>query len=339
LRLKEDLDIIVKLKGRKIFLRVLKEKYRMRLMRHKLSLLVFFVGLFLLGHATVVHSKSGNAPPEVLSNQRLTNHFHIYTDLDSNSLDYYEQFFEGFVDYFEEYYFKIRQKRPLVIYLFKDESSYKPYAETARGSYTKYGFYLGLKKNIIVVNRASGLGTATHELVHYFVDVGFLEHPPAWIDEGIATFFEKFIGHLDDDGKLNISFGYFSNWRFPITKKRINKLSMERIIKSEDPDQCAARSLMLFLHKKHLFANCVKKWRIARKDPTGVMVLEKIYGQSIAQIEQDWKTWVRSQPIDENVKLVPWAFVMPQKEWDRWLNANKDKLYWNEEENIYKISK
>ena len=117
-------------------------------------------------------------------------------------------------------------------------------------SYTKYGFYSGLKNNIIVVNRASGLGTATHELVHYFIDVGFPEHPPVWIDEGIATFFEKFIGHFDDSGKLNISFGYFSNWRFPITKKKINKLSLKQIINSKDMSQCAARSFMLFLHKK-----------------------------------------------------------------------------------------
>jgi hypothetical protein len=318
--------------------RCFKGENKMKLMRHKLSLLVFFVGLVFLGFVKV-QNRTGNAPPDVLSNQRITNHFHIYTNLDSNSLDYYERFFEGFVDCFEKHYFNIRQDRPLIIYLFKDESSYKPYAETVGGSYTKYGFYLGLKKNIIVVNRASGLGTATHELVHYFIDVGFPRRPPAWIDEGIAAFFEKFIGHIDDNGELNISFGYFSNWRFPITKKTIDKLSLRRIITSKDPDQCAARSFMLFLHKKGLFANCVKKWRIAKKDPTGVKVLEKTYAKSIAQIEQDWKTWVRSQPIDENVKLVPWAFVMPPKEWGRWLSENKDRLYWNEEEKIYKIHK
>ena len=68
-------------------------------------------------------------------------------------------------------------------------------------------------------------------------------------------------------------------------------------------------------------------------------VLEKTYGRSIAQIEQDWKSWIQLQPIDENVKLVPWAFVMPPKKWDRWLSANKDRLYWNEKEKIYKVKK
>ena len=306
-------------------------------MRLARALFLFSVCIYLSLVVYADYNYSYTKPPKVLSNQRKTQHFHIYTDLDSGSLDHYEQFFEGFVKYFEKDYFKIRQRRPLKIYLFKNEASYKPYAESVHGSYTKYGFYMGLKRNLIVVNRASGLGTTTHELVHYFIDTSFVKHPPEWIDEGIATFFEKFIGHLDENGNLTISFGYFSNWRFPITKKDINKLNLKNLIKSSDPDQCAARSLMLFLHKKGLFSKCVKKWRIAKNDPTGVVTLEKIYGKSISKIEQDWKNWIRSQPIDENVKLVPWAFVKTNEDWRKWWQKNQNRLYWSEEEQIYRV--
>ena len=58
----------------------------MRLTRHKLILSPFFIGLSLLGLTAIVQGKTQNAPPEVLSNQRITNHFHIYTDLESHSL-------------------------------------------------------------------------------------------------------------------------------------------------------------------------------------------------------------------------------------------------------------
>ena len=275
--------------------------------------------------------------PKALWNRRKTEHFHIYTDHDSASLDYYEHFLEGFFEYFDSGFVKIGQKRRLKVYLFKDTISYKPYAESVRAQYTPYGFYKGPWVNIIVVNRDSGLGTATHELVHHFIATSFAREPPEWVNEGIATFFEKFIGHLDKEGKLTISVGYFSNWRFPITKKNADRLSLSRLISAADPDQCAARSLMLFLHKKVLFKRFVRQMSTQTDDPAGSVTLQNVYGKLNPEIEQDWKDWIRSQPIDGNVKLVERAFVKTDEQWQRWLNANKDSLYWSEQEQIYRV--
>jgi hypothetical protein len=55
---------------------------------------------------------------------------------------------------------------------------------------------------------------------------GGRREPPRWVNEGFAAFFEKFIGHLDPQGNLTFSFGYFSNWRFPITKAMVEDLSL-----------------------------------------------------------------------------------------------------------------
>jgi len=277
--------------------------------------------------------------PKILSTRRKTEHFHIYTNLDPDSLNYYEHFLEGFFDYFNSRYFEIGQKRRLKVYLFEDTTSYKPYAESVRKHYTRYGFYMGPWANIIVVNRDSGLGTTTHELVHHFIATSFAAEPPKWVDEGIATFFEKFIGHLDEKGKLTISFGYFSNWRFPITKNKVDgiSLSLSGLIAAVEPDQSAARSLMLFLHKKGLFENFVRQMSMQTDNPTGSVTLQKVYGKPIAEIEREWKAWIRAQPIDGNVKLVERAFVMTEKEWQRWWNANKRRLYWSEKEQIYRV--
>jgi hypothetical protein len=279
-----------------------------------------------------------NLLQQVLTNQRQTEHFHIYSNLDSDSLDYYEQFFEGFFGYFNRDYFEIGQKRPLKVYLFKDTDSYMPYAISV-GCRSPYGFYIGPEENIIVVNRDSGLGTTTHELVHHFIATSLSRRPAKWVEEGIATFFEKFIGHLDNEGKLTISFGYFSNWRFPITKASVNSLNLREMIRAKNPDQCAARSLMLFLNKKGLFKNFVRQISTVKDDRDGSATLQKVYGKSIAEIEREWKDWIKAQPIDEDVLLVSSAFVLPAKQWEAWWQVNKDKLYWSEEEQIYRVKK
>ena len=279
-----------------------------------------------------------NLIQQVLTNQRQTEHFHIYSNLDLALLNYYEQFFEGFFEHFNREYFEIGQKRPLKVYLFKDTDSYKPYARSVRCR-SPYGFYMGPQENIIVVNRDSGLGTATHELVHHFIATSFARRPAEWVNEGIATFFEKFIGHIDNEGKLTISFGYFSNWRFPITKGIVNRLDLREMITAKEPDQCAARSLMLFLHKKGVLKNFVRQISAARGDRDGSATLQKVCGKTIAEIEREWKYWIKSQPIDEDVLLVSSAFVLTESRWQLWWRANKNKVYWSEQEQIYRVKK
>jgi hypothetical protein len=276
-------------------------------------------------------------PPKILSTQLITKHFNILTNADFDTLDYYEKFFEGFFDYFETEYFTIGQNRQLDVYLFKDTKSYKRWTKRMGGPDTEFGFYMGSEENIIVVNRRSGLGTITHELVHHFIDTSFVKPPPPWANEGIATFFEKFIGRLDADGKLTISFGYFSNWRFPLTKTNIDEFDLGELLTTRAPHQGAARSLMLFLHKKGLFKTFVKQLSVQPNDPTGILTLRRVYGKPLAQIDREWRAWVKSQPIDENVKLLPRAFVKTDEEWQKWWNANKDSLYWSETEQIYRV--
>ena len=304
----------------------------------KLKRIPLILGLSLLLFMLVMYADYSfglRSRPKNLLIQQKTDNFHIFTNFDSESINYYENLFEGFFDYFSTEYFNIHLDRRLKVYLFRDESSYKKYVEGAYKNYTPYGFYLGPWANTIIINAESGLGTAMHELVHHFIATNFTNHPAPWIDEGIATFFEKFIGHIDNEGDLHISFGYFSNWRFPITKRNLRGLSLDNLINLNDPDQCAARSFMLFLHKKGFFQEFVRQMSTQNDDSTGVTILQDIYGQPIEQIEFDWKNWINSQPIDGNVKLVPWAFVKTEEQWQQWKSENINKLYWNQKELIY----
>ncbi len=67
------------------------------------------------------------------------------------------------------------------------------------------------------------------------------------------------------------------------------------------------------------------------------LTLRKVYGKSISRIEQDWKDWIRSQPLDGNVALVQRAFVLTDQDWQSWWDANKNTLYWSQDEQIYKV--
>jgi hypothetical protein len=277
--------------------------------------------------------------PKSLSKQSKTAHFYIYTDIDDVSLGNYERFFEGFYSYFNKEFIKIGQNRPLKVYLFKGMDSYGPYVESVRGLRTPYGYYMGPWANIIVVNGESGLGTTTHELVHHFTRTSFARRPAKWVQEGIAVFFEKFIGHFDEDGKLIISFGYFSNWRFPETKKLVKWLSLDDMVLAKEPDQSSAGALMLFLHKKGLFREFVKQLSKVTDDPNSVRTLEKVYGKPLSEIGKDLKDWINAQPIDADVGLVEKSFVLPADKWQIWLKRNNSRLYWSEAEQIYRVKK
>ena len=275
---------------------------------------------------------------KILTNHRQALHFDIYSNLDTETIEYYVQFLEGFYYYINEEYFKIGQKKPLKVYLFADFNSYKWYAERVNAN-TAYGFYMGKHENIIVVNHESGLGTATHELIHHFIATSFARKPAKWVNEGIATFFEKFIGHLDDEKKLYISFGYFSNWRFPLAKLTVKAIDLNEMIKAKRPEQCAARSLMVFLNKKGVFKDFVREISKEKKDRDGSTTLERVYGKPITEIEKEWKEWMEQQPIDDDVLLVPAAFVLRKSDWEKWWADNQDRLYWSEDEQIYRVKK
>ncbi|MBC8869423.1 MAG: hypothetical protein H8E44_08400 [Planctomycetes bacterium] len=94
---------------------------------------------------------------------------------------------------------------------------------------------------------------------------------------------------------------------------------------------------MMFLHKKGLFTSFVRELHANQNETSAVETLIDVYGAGLVAIEADWKTWVSSQPYDEDVTLVQAAFVMNKSKWDRWWQDNSDRLYWDDGEGIYRV--
>jgi hypothetical protein len=143
------------------------------------------------------------------------------------------------------------------------------------------------------------------------------------------------MGSIADDGALNISFGYFSNWRFPVAKEKIETYTLSRLI--EDGEPCLASSFMLFLHTKGHMRRFVQQLQAGGKGAKPAELLVAVYGQPLDTIEREWKAWVAGQPIDGNVNLVPSSFVKTASEWRAWWQENKERLVWDETRGIYRI--
>jgi len=273
--------------------------------------------------------------PEALSYRLETEHLIIHTDLPEPEAKHYATFFEGFYGHFSAEYFRLDQEDRLVMLLFGDPDTYAHFCTEIGFTDSPFGFYMGSKKNTIVVNLRKGLGTAAHELVHHFLSLGGIDHHPDWINEGIPTFFEKFMGHIDDRGQLHVSFGYYSNWRFPITKAFIDDLSLADLFITDD--QCIARSFTLFLHEQGKLKSFVKQLHQAGTDAVPATVVEEVLGRPLAEIEKEWKDWVNNQPIDAQVDLVPASFIKTQDEWNAWWEDNRKRITWEESRGIYVV--
>ena len=273
--------------------------------------------------------------PTSLGNSIESPYFQVYTDLSDRPAQFYITFFNEFYRYFESEYFPVHQKKKLKVFLFGSPAAYREYVEKKFKNYTPYGSYLGRRYNTIVINLGSGLGTATHELVHHFMATANLDYYADWISEGFPAFFEKFIGYLDNEGKLHISLGYFSNWRFPLTKKVIDQYTLEALFKTED--QSVARSFNLFLHRQDCLNKFIQALHTEAGNADPIKILTAVYGADLETIESEWKGWVKSQPIDANVKLAKRSFILPYAQWVRWWKTNRENLYWDDEKRLYVV--
>jgi hypothetical protein len=299
------------------------------------------VGFFL--HRQASYPRSGAAPFAIkasgaeakslsLDNLITTECLAIETDLTPDRADFYARFFDEFYDFFSREYWPVQQKKRLRMLLFETSEKYK---RSPWSSDSQYGCYLGLERNTIVVNLESGLGTATHEMVHHFMALAGINGYRDWIGEGIPMFFEKFMGYLDAEDKLHLSLGYFSNWRFPRARLDIDGFTLNKLLTTDN--RCVCRSFILFLHRRGYLKQFVRALVAGRGKADPVRILREVCGGDLSAIETDWKSWVRSQPIDGNVGLVPWAFVVPHSEWTRWLKENENRLYWDKRLKLFAV--
>ena len=205
--------------------------------------------------------------------------------------------------YFNDRFSK-RPARAVSVYLFAKAAPYHAYCRERwqHPCGSPYGFYLADERRI-VMNIGPGIGTLTHELVHPILAEDFPEAPD-WINEGIASLFERF--HLYGKNQITGS----KNFRHPRLLQALrseqerplarlpNLFGMSDAVfrgPREDLHYAMARYLCQWLDSQKKLWPFYQKWRDHyAEDPTGEQAFTEVVGMSPEEAHRPWARWVRS---------------------------------------------
>ncbi|MCA9596692.1 MAG: hypothetical protein KC776_25420 [Myxococcales bacterium] len=194
-------------------------------------------------------------------------------------------------------------KKAISVLLYPDATGYRAWClrHWNEPCHTPYGFYLPTER-AIVMNVAPGIGTLTHELVHPLVEADFPEAPD-WIDEGIASLFERF--SLPRAGEIHGG----KNWRHPRlinawrSPKERDAAQLPALFGMSDATFRGAREDLHYAMARYL---CQwldaqgKLWPFYHRfrddfatDPTGRSAFAAVVGMSPEEAHPAWQRWVR----------------------------------------------
>lgn len=196
-------------------------------------------------------------------------------------------------------YFDTLPSRPLDVWLFAGEESYRAWAWRLFHDRpaTPYG-YFSPSERALVMNIATGGGTLVHELVHPLIHADFPDVPP-WFNECLASLYEQ---SGEEDGRI---VGY-PNWRLPALQRRLRDgraIPLARLVGLSTSDfyergtgleTAEARYVCLYLQEQDRLARFYREFRAAAAgDPTGVATLLRVTGEpDLASFERAWQAFV-----------------------------------------------
>ncbi len=197
-------------------------------------------------------------------------------------------------------YFEKKPDEVITIFLFKDDKTYRYWANKLYGDtdLSRFGYYKPSKKTMLM-NISTGGGTLVHELTHAFVRYDFPDIP-SWFNEGLGSLYERcsmnnkeILGH--------------TNWRLPELKEAIqNNLynSLEWLINTTDEEfydyessknYAQARYLCQYLQEKKLLRIFYKNFRDNyEKDKSGRTQLEEVTRMRLADLDYLFVEWVKA---------------------------------------------
>jgi hypothetical protein len=199
--------------------------------------------------------------------------------------------------------FSKRPTQAISVYLFPDAKPYEAYCQKRWGQAcgSSFGFYRPDERRI-VMNAGPGIGTLTHELVHPIMESDFPD-APEWLNEGIASLFEAL--SMPAPGQVH----GVKNWRHPRllralrSPKEHDKASLpalfgttDRSFRDDDEDlhYATARYLCQWLDQQSKLWPFYQRFRDHHaEDPTGEQSFQAITGQSVADANDDWASWVK----------------------------------------------
>src|SRR5262249_30089421 len=157
-----------------------------------------------------------------------TRYFDFHYERNFTRIDEMARFADGYIGIINRDFLKAEFDYPIQVYVLADQKRFEEFAhrELSVPGPAGFGMYLYSRK-LLATYEDSGLGTFTHEAFHAFVEKDLANHP-AWADEGIPTFFEKFYGYWNNDD-LVLFWGFQNPWRIEALGTDLTHLNLAEI--------------------------------------------------------------------------------------------------------------
>lgn len=262
-------------------------------------------------------------------------HFIIYSDVPEEDGAYYSRTLEAMYDYINNNFFSVRNAEKLnIVLLFKKSNEVSNNSTTARlpSEGPLYGYYYD---GVATIDMNLGMGTISHEVIHHFTSA-YKTNLSMFASEGIATYFEKFVGYTNENEGSKISFGYLHPRRIINASKRLNDVTLSDVITSQKhADNDLSYSVMLFMQRQGLLKGFVNK-RLTTNQ-SDIHIIESLFAKPISKIDTEWKSWLLRQLNYQDLELVKLAFMHKSTaEFHSWIKQNR--LVWDESLMMYKIA-
>lgn len=238
------------------------------------------------------------------------------------------RFAEGFLDVVRRDFFEPTFDFPIKVLVLPTREAFHTYLrnDLKIADPPAFGIYLGQLKAFVTVV-SSGLGTFAHEIMHPLVERN-LPQRPAWADEGIPAFFEKFLGYWEGD-RLVLRFGYQNPWRIETLGGQIDRLDLRAILHRKTNDYSSSRNsdlrmVSVFLWRSDKLPRYVELVR--RGDKRGrETYLEAAFDQPLKDIDPAWRSYLRDARANraEIARVPPSTVFRDKAEYDAFVSAQR----------------
>src|SRR5713226_8005958 len=191
--------------------------------------------------------------------RKQTRYFDLHYERNSPQIEVMARFADGYINLINRDFFKPDFEYPIQVFVLGNQNRFENFVQRELHVPGPAGFGIYLYSNkLLATYEDSGLGTFTHETLHAFVEKD-LTRRPAWADEGIPTFFEKFYGYWKND-ELVLFWGFQNPWRIEDLGTKLTQLNLLEIISDQNPerDESKVRMVSLFLWQQGKFRRFLK---------------------------------------------------------------------------------
>jgi hypothetical protein len=200
--------------------------------------------------------------------RKQTRYFDFHYERNSPQIEVMARFADGYINLINRDFFKPDFEYPIQVFVLENQNRFENFVqrELHVPGLAGFGIYLYSNK-LLATYEDSGLGTFTHETFHAFVERD-LKSRPAWADEGVPTFFEKFYGYWKND-ELVLFWGFQNPWRIRELGNNLTQLNLSEVLSDQNPesDESKLRMVSLFLWQQGRFRRFLKL--IAANDKRG----------------------------------------------------------------------